>query len=235
MTEAEMMRFVRMVLLMAISASLATLASCGSKEEETPKEVKKPEPPPDPGEMCEVIWQERQDLGGIIWKDEDGTKKPVYTGYCLTLPVEYLVCESKDPMTDECITLKKKHQGDLNDVIVSGKLPGQAEREKAEREAAELAVVAKRQASRGKDSCSQICGHERDIGFQPDEGDSVEKEKDCVKRCGDLVVKGGLAKELVEGIEKDCLALTNMFDFAKCKSDANNAAKGKSKDDPPRF
>ncbi len=230
-----MKRFMRWVLLVAIFTSFTTLGSCGSEKEETAKEEKKPEPPPDPGEMCEIIWQQRQDLGGVIWKDEDGTKKPVFTGFCLTLPVEYLACDAKNTMSDECVELIKKYQGDINDVIVSGKLPGQADREKAEREAAEKAVVDKRLASRGEDSCSQICGHERDVGFQPDEDEAVEKEDDCKERCNGLVARGGPARELVEVIEKDCVPLQNMFDFAKCKSDANTAMKDKVKDNPPRF
>ena len=230
-----MKRLVLWILLATIFASFASLGSCGSKEEETAKEEKKPEPPPDPGKMCETIWQQRQDLGGIIWKDEDGTKKPVFTEYCLKLPVEFLACDANNTHTDECIELLKEHQDDMNSVIVSGKLPGQADREEAERKAAAKAVVTRRQASRGDDSCSQICGHERDVSFEPDGEDTIKSEADCVKKCSELVALGGPSKELVDMVEKECLPLQNMFDFAKCKSDATIAMKAKVKDNPPRF
>ena len=79
----------------------------------------------DPAALCETILAQRAEIP--VMKDATERNKGVFMEYCTKLPAEYLACEASDDMSEGCIALIKKHQGGMNDVIMSGKLPGAGE------------------------------------------------------------------------------------------------------------
>ena len=216
----------RVIIASLLAMLLLWGAGCKGKEEKSKEK--------DPKEMCEIIYQERQKLGPIF-KDEGGVKKPLFMDYCMKLPKDYLVCESTDDWSEKCKTLIMQHQDPMNTVLVTGKLPGQKEKEEAEEKKAKEEAIQKRLAERGKDNCSQICGKIRDYGIGADSPEQIEKEKQCKTKCNTLVEKGDIAKTLVDEIFQKCMGIENELDFHMCIGKINQEMRQKGGSDAPEW
>ncbi len=104
---------------------LTAIAACKG----TPEAPPPARPTLSPAEMCEIIFAGRMEIFTPEAVARSERHKAAFTDYCLTLPQDYLACESLDlgdfmGLTDaeraQCQALMDAHQEAMNRVIITG-------------------------------------------------------------------------------------------------------------------
>ena len=188
----------------------------------------------DPKSLCGEMFDQRLKIFRV---DDPQSKRQMFIDACVELDVEYLKCAASESTSEACTNQLEGHmeeQDGLNTMLMTGKKPGQAEAERAAAQEVENETIAKRQAERGKDMCSQICGKQRDVGFDPDEPDTIKKETQCKAHCAELVDAGGDAKSFVDEIN-GCMKQEGMAGFYTCIGETNTRWRSRGIADPPQW